>query len=178
MIVLETARLRLRHLNADDAAFILELLNEPAWHRFIGDRGVRTLEAARDYIATGPAAMQARCGFSLGAVVRKETGTPIGICGLIRRDTLPDVDLGFALLEPWWGSGYAYEIAAAVLLHGRDVLKIPRIVAVTAPDNTRSAQLLEKLGFRFERMIRFDPSKAESRLFVWRETGEAVGEKK
>jgi RimJ/RimL family protein N-acetyltransferase len=65
-----------------------------------------------------------------------------------------------------------------VLLHGRDVLKIPRIVAVTAPDNTRSAQLLEKLGFRLERMIRFDPAKAESRLFVWRETGEAVGEKK
>jgi RimJ/RimL family protein N-acetyltransferase len=103
MIVLETARLRLRHLTADDAAFILELLNEPAWHRFIGDRGVRTLDAARDYIATGPLAMQVRCGFSLGAVVLKETGTPIGICGLIRRDTLPDVDLGFALLERWWG---------------------------------------------------------------------------
>jgi RimJ/RimL family protein N-acetyltransferase len=178
MIVLETARLRLRHLTADDAAFILELLNEPAWHRFIGDRGVRTLDAARDYIATGPAAMQERWGFSLGAVVLKETGTAIGICGLIRRDTLPDVDLGFALLARWWGHGYAHEIAAGVLHHGRDVLRIPRFVAVTAPDNTRSALLLEKLGFRFERMIRFDPAKAESRLFVWRETGEAVGEKK
>lgn len=178
MIVLETARLRLRHLTAEDAAFILELLNEPAWHRFIGDRGVRTLDSARAYIATGPAAMQARWGFSLGAVVLKETGTAIGICGLIRRDTLPEVDLGFALLERWWGRGYAHEIAAAVLHHGRDVLKIPRIVAVTAPDNARSAHLLEKLGFHFERLIRFDPAKAESSLLVWRDPGAADGEKK
>lgn len=178
MIVLETTRLRLRHLSADDAGFILELLNEPGWHRFIGDRGVRTLDAARTYIATGPAAMQARCGFSLGAVIHKESGTAIGICGLIRRDTLPDVDLGFAFLERWQGQGFAHEIAAAVLHHGSVGLKIPRIIAVTAPDNFRSARLLEKLGFRFERMVRLDPAKDECRLFAWCGDASVVDEKK
>lgn len=166
MTVLETQRLRLRPLGADDAAFILELLNEPAWGRFIGDRGVRTLDDARAYIAAGPVAMYASHGFGLGAVEVKATGVPIGICGLIKRDTLPDVDLGFALLERFWGHGYAHEIAAMVLAHGRTTLKLPRILAITAPDNVRSVQLLGKLGFRFSGMVRLDETKPESRLFV------------
>lgn len=166
MTVLESQRLRLRPLCADDAAFILELLNEPAWGRFIGDRGVRTLDDARAYIAAGPVSMYASHGFGLGAVEVKESGVPVGICGLIKRDTLPDVDLGFALLERFWGHGYAQEIAAVVLAHGRATLKLPRILAITAPDNVRSMQLLEKLGFRFCGMVRLDVSKPESRLFV------------
>jgi ribosomal-protein-alanine N-acetyltransferase len=166
MIVLETQRLRLRPLQADDAAFILELLNEPAWTQFIGDRGVRTLDDARSYIAAGPVAMYASHGFGLGAVELRESGVPIGICGLIKRDTLPDVDIGFALLARFWGHGYAHEIAAVVLAHGRVTLKLPRILAITAPDNVRSVQLLEKLGFRFSGMVRLDEKKPESRLFV------------
>lgn len=167
MNVLETDRLRLRHLTPDDAAFIVELVNEPAWTHFIGDRGIRTPEEARAYIATGPAAMVARYGFGLGAVELKEGGTPIGICGLIKRETLPDVDLGFALLERCWRQGYAREMAAAVLAYGRTTLKLPRVVALTTPDNERSGRLLEKVGFRFERMVRLDATKPACRLFAF-----------
>ena len=167
MIVLVTDRLRLRHLTPDDAAFVVELVNEPAWTHFIGDRGIRTLDEARAYIATGPAAMVARYGFGLGAVELKDGGIPIGICGLIKRDSLPDVDLGFALLERWWRQGYAREMAKAVLAHGRTTLKLPRVVAITSTDNERSARLLGKLGFRFERMVRLDATKPESRLFAF-----------
>ena len=166
VIVLKTDRLRLRQLNADDAAFILELVNEPAWLQFIGDRGVRTLEDARTYLVTGPVAMYARLGFGLWAVERKDGGAPVGICGLIKRDTMPDVDLGYALLERFRGCGYAREAAAAALAHGRDTLKLARVVALTSPDNERSVRLLDKLGFRFERMIRLVENKPESRLFV------------
>ena len=166
MLTLETPRLRLRTLTAEDAAFILELLNEPAWIRFIGDRGVRTLDDAREYILTGPAAMVARLGFGLLAVELKDGGVPTGICGLIKRDTMTEVDLGFALFERHWGRGYAYEAALAVLAHGRDVLKVPRVVALTDPANDRSGRLLEKLGFRFDRMVRFSNRVPESRLFV------------
>jgi len=166
MTGLETERLRLRPLVADDAAFVLELVNEPAWLQFIGDRGVRTLEDARGYIATGPAAMQARHGFSLAAVELRADGTPVGICGLIRRDTLPDAELGFALLERHWRNGYAREAAAAVLARADASKQFPRLLAITDPRNERSARLLEKLGFRSERMLRMAEDKPESRLFV------------
>lgn len=166
MIVLETERLHLRQLTTADAPFILELVNEPAWLEFIGDRGVRTLDDARGYLTTGPVAMYARLGFGLWAVERKSDGVAVGICGLLKRDTLPDVDLGYALLQRHWGQGYAHEAAAAALAHGRHTLKLPRIVAITAPVNERSTRLLEKMGFRFERMIAVTEGKPESRLYV------------
>jgi len=166
-IVLETPRLRLRELTTDDAGFILELLNEPAWKRFIGDRGVHTVDEARGYILTGPRAMYERLSFGLWLIETNDpTATPLGICGLLKREGLDDVDLGFALKERYWGRGYGFEAAAATLVHGRDRLKLPRIVAITSPDNERSGCLLEKLGFRYERMIRLAEDKPESRLFV------------
>lgn len=166
MTLLETPRLRLRELATEDAGFILELVNEPAWTRFIGDRGVHTLDDARDYILTGPRAMYGRLGFGLWLVETNDDGaTPLGICGLLKREGLADVDLGFAFLERFWGRGYALEAATATLAHGRGKLKLPRIVAITSPDNERSGRLLEKLGFRHERMIRLAEDKPESRLY-------------
>lgn len=155
----------LRRLSAEDAGFILRLLNEPSWLRFIGDKGVRTLEDARAYILNGPVEMYSRLGFGLYLVELKADGAPVGICGLIKRDALEDVDIGFALLPEHWGRGYAYEAASAVLAYGREVLGLRRVVAITSADNDSSARLLEKLGLRFERMLKLSAGSAELRFF-------------
>jgi RimJ/RimL family protein N-acetyltransferase len=161
--ILETRRLAVRRLEADDAAFILELLNETAFLRFIGDKGVRTLADAREYILKGPIDSYERHGFGLyAACLRSE---PIGICGLVKRDGLADADVGFALLARYCGKGYAAEAAAAVLAHATQVLRIRRIVAITAPDNARSIAVLEKIGLKFERTIRFAEQSPELKLF-------------
>ena len=154
----ETPRLRLRHVTEDDAPFILTLLNDPGWLRYIGDRGVRTLDDARRYIEQGPRRMYADHGFGLFLVERKHDGTALGLCGLIRRETLPDVDIGFALAERFRGQGYACEAAAATLRHAREVLKLTRVVAIAMPENVASTRLLERLGLRFERTIIFGPA--------------------
>ncbi|MCX6046578.1 MAG: GNAT family N-acetyltransferase [Chloroflexi bacterium] len=166
MNVLETDRLILRWLTVEDAEFIFELVNEPAWLQFIGDRGVRTLADARDYILRGPLDMYNRLGFGLYAVVLKESGIPIGMCGLLKRATLQDVDIGFAFLARFRGQGYGYESAAAVLEYGKNVLGLPRIVAITMPDNVNSIQLLEKLGLRFEGMVRLSEHEPALNFFT------------
>lgn len=151
---LDTPRLRIRDLTEDDAPFALELLNDPSWLQFIGDKGVRTLDGARAWIRNGPVAMNARLGFALSLCERRSDGVPLGICGLIRRDTLEDVDLGFAFLPRFWGRGYATEAASAVLHHGRTELRLDRIVAVTTPDNQASLILLRRLGMKQEGLVR------------------------
>lgn len=166
MNILETERLVLRRMRVEDAEFIFELVNEPAFIRNIGDKGVRTLEDARNYILNGPVASYAKFGFGLYVVVIKETGAAIGICGLLKRDSLEDVDIGFALFEKFWGRGFAYESAAAVMEYGRTALGLKRIVAITSPDNEGSMRVLEKLGLRFEKMIRMTGSDEDTRLFV------------
>jgi RimJ/RimL family protein N-acetyltransferase len=145
----ETARLALRHFTPDDAEFILELLNEPSWIRFIGDKNVRTLDDARNYLVNGPIAMYKRVGFGLFLVALKSSGEPVGMCGLIKRDTLEDVDIGFAFLPRYWGKGYAFEAAEATMNYGRDVLKLKRIVAITSPDNDSSIKLIERIGLKY-----------------------------
>lgn len=151
--VLETPRLALRELHAGDAPFILELLNEDGFLKFIGDKGVRTLSDARDYIAKGPVDSYRRFGFGLYLTSLREDGTPIGMCGLVKRDSLPDVDVGFAFCSRYWSKGYAAESAAAVLDYGRTVLGLKRIVAITALDNRASMAVLEKIGLRREGKI-------------------------
>lgn len=149
MNILETDRLSLREFEATDAPFVLEQVTDPGWLRFIGDRGVHNLDDARAYIDTVPRAMYARNGFGLWLVTLKD-GTPIGMCGLIQRPGLADVDLGYALLPRFAGQGYAREAATAVLARGRDVHHLKRIVAITSLDNDRSIHLLTALGFRLE----------------------------
>jgi RimJ/RimL family protein N-acetyltransferase len=164
MRVLETDRLDLRELEPRDAAFVLELVNDPAWLRYIGDRGIRTLDDAGNYILKGPRDMYARLGFGLWLAATK-SGEAVGMCGLLRREGLDDVDIGFAFLAAHRRMGYAYEAAAAVLGYAKHVLKLPRVVAITAPDNDISARLLGKLGFRFERVLAL-PDAKEVRLFT------------
>lgn len=153
MRVVETERLTLRRMTLDDAAFILRLVNEPAWLRFIGDKNVRNLDDARRYIQTGPLDMYARFGFGMFLVQLKSTGAPIGACGLLRRDTLPAPDIGYALLPEFWGQGYAFEAAAAVLSYGHKSHGLNRIMAITSPDNANSVRVLERCGMKFERMM-------------------------
>jgi RimJ/RimL family protein N-acetyltransferase len=164
--VAATERLRIRRLDAGDVAFLFRLVNEPSWIRYIGEKGVRSVEDARRYLEQGPLAMYGRLGFGLYAVELRATREPIGICGLIRRDALPDVDLGFALLPEYWRSGYAFEAATAVMAHGRTAFGLRRIVAVLSRDNDRSRRLLVRLGFRFERRIRLSPEDEELDLYA------------
>jgi RimJ/RimL family protein N-acetyltransferase len=166
MKVLETERLILRRVTVEDSGFILELLNDPSWLRFIGDKGVRTLDAARDYILKSLVAMYERLGFGLYLTELKGEGVPVGICGLIKRDSLEDVDIGFAFLPRFRGKGYAYESASAVIEYGKRIFGLNRMVAITSPDNYGSAKLLEKLGFNFERMVKLSDDSAEVSLFA------------
>jgi RimJ/RimL family protein N-acetyltransferase len=152
--VIETERLMLRRLDLDDAAFIVALVNDPDWLRHIGDRNVRSLDDARAYLANGPIESYAKHGFGLFAVERREDGALIGMCGLIKRDTLEDVDIGFAYLPAHRAQGYAREAAAATLAYGRDALGLRRIVAIVSPENHASARLLERVGFRYESPVR------------------------
>jgi len=162
--VIETERLMLRQLGPDDAAFILELLNEAAFIRFIGDKGVRTLSDAREYLLQGPINSYTRHGFGLYAACLRD-GTPIGICGLVKRDGLADADVGFAFLARHRLQGFATESAAAVLAHARQELRLQRVVAITAPDNSGSIAVLEKIGLRFERMIQLAEGSEELNLY-------------
>ena len=168
MNILETERLHLRLLTADDADFYLRLVNQESWLRYIGNRGVYTNEQAQLAIANGPLAMYARFGFCLYLVEIKSDAVPIpaGICGLIKRDTLDDVDIGFAFLDEHCGQGYAHESAAAVLDYGRNTLGLPRIVAITAPDNAQSIRLVEKLGLRFDKQIILNSDGSSTNLYV------------
>ena len=166
MNVLDTERLRLRLMTTADAEFIMQLLNDPDFVRYIGDKGVRTLDDAREYIRTGPVASYGRHGFGLWMVELKELGAPVGICGFLKRDTLADVDIGFAILPQHRSRGYAMESASAVLHYGRNVLGLTRIVAITNPDNVESIRVLEKIGMSFERMIRITEHEPEIKLLA------------
>ena len=166
-MILRTARLELRHLTPDDAAFVLALLNEPSFISNIGDRGVRTLDDARAYIASGPVASYERHGFGLYCVGLRENGEPIGICGLLRRDVLPDPDLGFAFLPAYWKRGYARESATAVRDYARQALGIGRLLAITNPENDASIRVLTALGFRRAGTTRLSDAAPELTLFAY-----------
>jgi ribosomal-protein-alanine N-acetyltransferase len=149
--IAETERLRLREFAEGDAAFVVALVNDPAWLRFIGDRNVHTPDEARTYLDNGPVRSYAKHGFGLYAVTLRSDDAPVGMCGLIKRDELDDVDLGFAFLPGARGRGYAREAAGAVLELARTKHGLARLVAIVAPDNGPSIRLLGDLGFTFER---------------------------
>jgi RimJ/RimL family protein N-acetyltransferase len=166
MHILNTERLTVSWLTPDDAPFVLELVNDPDWLRFIGDKNIHSLEGARAYIENGPMAMYAQRGFGLYRVALLEDNTPIGMCGLIKRDTLEDVDIGYAFLAAFRGHGYAREAAGAVLEYGRIHFDLRRIVATTNPDNAASRKVLEQIGLGFEKLIPSVSGAGESALYA------------
>lgn len=163
--ILETERLSLREFNTTDATFIIQLLNSKGWLKFIGDRHIKTLEQAENYLTNGPMKSYSVNGFGLSMVELKNTHTPIGMCGLIKRDNLPDIDIGFAFLEEFMGNGYAFEIAQATINFAKESLQKETILAITIPTNVRSINLLKKIGMKFEKNFSFEGSTEELMLF-------------
>jgi RimJ/RimL family protein N-acetyltransferase len=165
-VVLETKRLILRELLTDDNKFILRLLNEPSFIENIEDKGVRTLEDATAYLLNGPIASYKKNGFGLWLVLTKDTNTAIGMCGLIKRDILKDVDIGYAFFPEYCSKGYALESATAVMSYAKEQLGLKRLLALVNFDNQRSIKLLDKLGFHYERNIQLSAQdEKEVRLF-------------
>jgi RimJ/RimL family protein N-acetyltransferase len=166
MNILETERLILRELTTDDAPFILELLNDPSFIRYIGDKGVKCIEDARRYILTVPVESYNQNGYGLYLVKLKDGERSIGICGLVKRPALPDVDIGFAFLPLYRSKGYAYEAAVAVLVYGKESLGLKRVLGITLPENSSSIKVLRKIGLRYDRMVRLTDEEQEVMLFT------------
>ncbi|MGI8470370.1 MAG: GNAT family N-acetyltransferase [Pyrinomonadaceae bacterium] len=165
MKILETRRTILREVVESDGAFVLDLLNQPSFVKYIGDRNVRTEDKAREYIESRFAQSYRDFGFGMYAVELKESRTPIGICGFVRRDFLPNADIGFAFLPQFERKGYAFESALALMKYGRDVLNLKRLLAIASQGNESSEKLLEKLGFKFEYLIEVPHSAKKVKLF-------------
>lgn len=152
-VIIETKQLVLREFSAADGEFILGLLNSPGWLKFIGNRDIETVEEAQLYLLTGPVSSYEKQGFGLYLVIRKADGAPLGMCGLIRREGLNHVDLGFAFMPEYMGKGYAFEAALATMKFASETLGMNQLDAITMPENSRAIALLEKLGFRYRQKI-------------------------
>jgi [ribosomal protein S5]-alanine N-acetyltransferase len=164
-IVIETERLILRKFTVDDAPFMLELLNTPSWLRFIGDRNVHNIEETEQFLLNGYLKGYETHGFGFYIVIEKATQNPIGMCGLVKRNTLEDVDIGFAFMPDYVGKGYGFEAASATLKYAENVLKLEKVVAIVDPENVVSIALIKKIGLQFERMVRLSADDIELMLF-------------
>ena len=146
MLLIITPRLQLRELTQADAPLVLTLLNDPDFIRYVADRGIHTLEAANHYLLHGPLLSYAEHGIGLWCVERREDGQAVGMCGLIRRAGIADIDVGYVMLPAWRGLSYASEAAAACVQYGLHSLHLPRVVAYIDPSNAASARVLSKAG--------------------------------
>ena len=164
-IVIETERLILRKFTLEDAPFVLELVNTSAWLQFIGDRNVYTVEESENYLRNGNLKSYAEHGFGFYLVATKESNEAIGMCGLVKRDSLEDIDIGFAFLPNSIGKGYGYEAASATLDYALNVLKLGRIVAIVDPQNASSIALIKKIGLKYEKMVQISTNDIELMLF-------------
>jgi len=151
---LATLRLHLRWLTEDDAALMLSIWNDPDFIRHVGDRGIRTLGEARQAMRDGILKLYADSGYGPYLIESLDGESPMGICGLFKRDHLDYPDIGYGLLPGYRGRGYALEAASAVLMHARDYLGLAQLKAIVSQDNTPSVRLLEKLGMRSEGVLR------------------------
>lgn len=160
-----TERLIISPFTAEDAPFIFELLNMPEWIQFIGNRNIKTLHDAEHYIVAKLMPSYAQNGFGFYIVKLKDGETPIGMCGLVKRDSLENEDIGFAFLSAFTGKGYAFEAATATLVHAKEDLKLRKISAITVHDNKNSIRLLEKIGLTFQKTIKVADDNEKLLLF-------------
>lgn len=165
MNVFTTERLTISHFNVNDSAFILELMNTPGWIKFVGDRGIKTIDDAKNYLTNKMLGSYTEFGFGMYAVRLKNSKITIGMCGLVKREGLEDVDIGFAFLPNYNGQGYAFEAASATMNYAINDLELKRIVAITLKENTSSIKLLEKIGLQFEENINIADDPEELMLF-------------
>ena len=168
MKILETERLLLCEQTPDDAAFILELLNSPGWLKYIGERGVKTVADAENYILNGAVKSYEQNGFGLYLAKLKDDDMPVGICGLIKRPGLDQVDIGFAFLPQYEGQGYGFESASAVMKYAGEILGLEVVVAITTKDNQASIKLLNKIGFNLKETVTLPGDTEELLLFECR----------
>jgi [ribosomal protein S5]-alanine N-acetyltransferase len=166
MTLIDTNRLAIRYLTEEDYHFIFKLLNEPSWIKYIGDKGIKTEDDAKNYIHTGPLQMYKDFGFGLYLVTLKENAAPIGLCGLIKRPSLENIDLGYAFLPEYTGKGYALEATKAVIHYGKEQLLLDKLVAITTIHNSKSENVLLKLGFSFDSLIKENDGSKELKLFT------------
>jgi len=165
MLIVETSRLILRHIVTDDAAFILALLNDPSFLQYVGDKKVRNLESAKNYIVEGPVASYESFGYGLYLVELTRNREPIGICGILRRDFHDHAELGFALMPGYRGNGYAVEAVQATVDFARDKLRLTQIIAITDPGNVNSIKVLEKLGMTFDKRLELPGADKQLNLY-------------
>lgn len=164
-----TERLTLRITAAEDAPLVLALLNMPKWLKYIGERNVKSLAAAEQYIADRMTPQYERLGYGNYTVIRKADGVKMGTCGLYDREGLDGIDIGFAFLPAYEGKGYGYEAARRITDFAREELKMPAIRGITVAENIASRRLLEKLGMTFKEYVRLPDD--EEKLLLY-ETGE------
>lgn len=162
---IETPRLLLCKMTSDDAEFIFQLLNSPTWLQHIGDKGIKTIDDARNYISEKIKNYE-QFGFGMLLVKLKSDEKPIGVCGVWKRETLDDADIGFAFLPEYNGNGYAFEAASASMNYAVNELKLKKILAITTEDNVKSIRLLKKIGMSFEKMIKMLDEEVELMLFA------------
>jgi len=151
--IIETERLRLREFNSSDGEMIFELLNSPGWLKYIGNRTIDTIDDAVNYIEAKLRKGYKDSGFGFYLVELKSTGEKVGMSGLVKREGLDDIDVGFTMLPQYENKGFAYESTAAVMIFAKEHLKLSKLAAITVPYNTPSIKLLEKLGMKFEKKI-------------------------
>lgn len=167
MKILETERLTLSEVTENDAEFMLDLLNQPSFIKYIGDRNVRTIDEAQNFIETRYNKSYKDNGYGLYLVKLKDEDTKIGVCGFVKRDNFQYADVGFAFLPQFEKKGYAFESALAIMKYGQEVLEFREVLAITTQDNESSGKLLAKLGFKFEEIIEM-PNGEELKLFSWK----------
>jgi len=165
MTIIETERILLQEANLEDAAFIFELVNSPGWLEFISDKGLKTLADAEEYIKSRLISSYQKYNLGLYKMVLKESNKAIGLCGLISRPSLPNVDIGFAILPEYGGNGYTFEAGKAVMEYGASQLGFKTILGTTAPDNIKSQKLLEKLGLRLVETIQMGDYEGDTLLY-------------
>lgn len=165
MKIVETDRLILQEFSTNDADFVLQLLNEPAFHQYIGDKGVRTVDDAISYLYNGPIGSYKKYGYGLWLAKIKKNNTSAGMCGLKNRDVLEIPDLGYAFLKRYWSKGYATEAALGVINYAKVHLQLPRLVAITHPENKGSEKVLQKIGFQYKKVIHLESFKGKNKLF-------------
>ena len=164
-MMLETERLYIRKLTTDDAPFFFELVNDDDWIRFIGDRNVKTISDAEDYIKNRIMASYEQSGFGFYLVLEKSSNAPLGISGFVKREQLEHADVGFAFLPIGRGKGYAYESTKALMDYGKKEFQFTTILAIANNDNKRSHLLLEKIGLKFKEHIQLYEEDEEISLF-------------
>ncbi|MGV3656775.1 MAG: GNAT family N-acetyltransferase [Chitinophagaceae bacterium] len=165
-LILESERLLLREFSLEDAPFIIELLNSPGWIKYIGERQVKTNEQAAAYLQNGPLKSYQQNGYGFYMVQLKTDGTPVGMCGLIKRPFLPHPDIGFAFLPAYNGKGYAYEIASATAAFAKTTLQIEQLAAIVMAENESSIRLLQKLHFQFHSTITYPDTGEDLLLYT------------